>query len=172
MSRKKVAHKEPNATGFLIADGSGGLKPVTAEQLLEAARALAAKRLAKGMPLNSPSEVRECLPALLGSYTHERFGVLFLDSQNRLIAYEEMFRGTLTSTVVYPREIVKAALGHNATSVILAHNHPSGTLEPSQADIQITQRVKEALALLEIRVTDRLIATGTATVSMAEKGLI
>ena len=172
MSRKKVAIGAPEVTGFLIADGSGGLKPVTAEQLLEAARALAAKRLAKGMPLNSPSEVRECLPALLGSYTHGRFGVLFLDSQNRLIAYEEMFRGTLTSTVVYPREIVKAALGHNATSVILAHNHPSGTLEPSQADIQITQRVKEALALLEIRVTDHLIATGTATVSMAEKGLI
>lgn len=172
MSRKKVAPKVSEATGFLIADGNGGLKPVTAEQLLEAAREVAAKRLAKGTPLNSPNEVRECLPALLGTYTHERFGVLFLDSQNRLIAYEEMFRGTLTSTVVYPREIVKAALGHNAASVILAHNHPSGTLEPSQADIQITQQVREALGLLEIRVTDHFIATGTATVSMVEKGLI
>lgn len=109
--------------GFLVADGLGGFK-VTAEQLLEAVRELATKRLARGTPLNSPSEVRECLPALLGTYNHERIGVLFLDSQNRLIAYEEMFRGTVTSTMVYPREIVKAALGHNATSVILAHNHP------------------------------------------------
>jgi len=172
MSRKKILTKELEATGFLVADGLGGFKPVTAEQLLEAARELATRRLARGTPLNSPSEVRECLPALLGSYNHERFGVLFLDSQNRLIAYEEMFRGTLTSTVVYPREIVKAALGHNAASVILAHNHPSGTLEPSQADIQITQQVREALGLLEIRVTDHFIATGTATVSMVEKGLI
>lgn len=133
---------------------------------------MAAKRLAKGTPLNSPSEVRECLPALLGCYTYEQFGVLFLDSQNRLIAYEEMFRGTLSSSVVHPREIAKAALSHNAASVILAHNHPSGTLEPSQADIHLTQRIRDTLGLLEIQVIDHFIATGTATVSMAEKGLL
>ena len=172
MSRAKKPSAVPEATGFLVADGNGGFSPATAQQLIEAAREVAARHLAKGTPLNSPNEVRECLPALLGGYPQERFGVLFLDSQNRLIAYEEMFRGTLTSTVVYPREVVKAALGHNAASVILAHNHPSGTLEPSQADIRITQHIKEALALLEIRVTDHFIATGTATVSMAEKGLL
>ncbi len=149
MSRKKPTAEELQATGFLVADGNGGFKPATADQLLEAAREVASKRLAKGALLNSPNEVRECLPALLGGYSHERFAVLFLDNQNRLIAYDEMFRGTLSSTVVYPREIAKAALGHNAASVILVHNHPSGTLEPSQADVQITQRISQALALLD-----------------------
>ncbi|MDP2227398.1 MAG: DNA repair protein RadC [Moraxellaceae bacterium] len=159
-------------TGLLMADGKGGYTPATGDKILAVAREVAEQRLAKGTCLDSPGAVRECLPALLGAYSEERFGVLFLDSQNKLIAYEEMFRGTLSATVVYPREIVKAALGHHAASVILAHNHPSGSREPSQADIQITQRIKDALALLEIRVTDHFIATGTTTVSMAEKGLI
>lgn len=170
--RRKKEEQAPIVTGFLVEDGKGGYQAVSPERILEAAREVAEQRMAKGICLSSPAVVRECLPALLGTYRQERFGVLFLDSQNRLIAYEEMFRGTLGSATVHPREIAKVALGHNAASVILAHNHPSGSQEPSQADIQITQRIKEALGLLEIMVTDHFIATGTTTVSMAEKGLL
>lgn len=170
--RRKKEESAPLITGLLMEDGKGGFVPATAERILAMARTVAEQRLAKGACLNSPNVVRECLPALLGAYSEERFGVLFLDSQNKLIAYEEMFRGTLSSATVHPREIAKAALGHHAASVILAHNHPSGSCEPSQADIQITQRIKDALGLLEVKVADHFIATGTATVSMAEKGLI
>ena len=112
------------------------------------------------------------ISVLLESNKHEQLSVFLLDSQHLLIVYEEMFRGTLSTTVVHPREIVKAALKHDAAAVILAHNHPSGMLEPSQADIQITNRIKEALALVDIQVIDHFIATGTTTVSMAEKGLL
>ena len=108
------------------------------------------------------------ISVLLESNKHEQLSVFLLDSQHLLIVYEEMFRGTLSSTVVHPREIVKAALKHDAAAVILAHNHPSGMLEPSQADIQITNRIKEALALVDIQVIDHFIAIGTTTVSMVE----
>jgi len=104
-------------------------------------------RMAKGASLESPNSVRECLPALLGGTLQERFGVLFLDSQNRLIAYEEVLLGTLSSATVYPLEIVQTALGHYAASVILVHNHPSGSLEPSQAD-RVRSRLKRFLNLL------------------------
>lgn len=170
--RKKKVLSAPVVTGFLLNDGKGGYQPASPDSILIAARDIALQRMAKGTSLESPNTVRECLPALLGGYRHERFGVLFLDSQSKLIAYEEMFRGTLSSATVHPREIVQAALSHHAASVILAHNHPSGSLQPSHADIQITQRIRDALGLLEIKVTDHFIATGTATVSMAEKGLI
>ncbi len=170
--RRKMEECLPLITGLLMEDGKGGYTPATSERILAVARCVAEQRLAKGVALDSPNAVRECLPVLLGAYSEERFGVLFLDSQNKLIAYEEMFRGTLGAATIHPREIAKAALGHHAASVILAHNHPSGSKEPSAADIQITQRIKEGLALLEIKVTDHFIATGTTTVSMAEKGLI
>lgn len=170
--RKKKDTPTPLVTGFLVQDGQGGYQPATADNILAAARDVALLRMAKGTSMDCPNVVRECLPALLGGYRQERFGVLFLDTQNRLIAYEEMFRGTLNTTTVHPREIVRAALGHHAASVILAHNHPSGTPEPSSADIQITKRIKDALGLLEIKVTDHFIATGTITMSMAEKGLL
>lgn len=170
--RRKKEEAPPLITGLLMEDGKGGYIPATGERILAVARAVAEQRLAKGATLDSPTAVRECLPALLGAYAEERFGVLFLDSQNKLIAYEEMFRGTLGAATVHPREIAKAALGHHAASVILAHNHPSGSKEPSTADVQITQRIKEGLELLEIKVTDHFIATGSTTVSMAEKGLL
>lgn len=170
--RKKKELPAPIVTGFLETDGKGGYQPASPDSILAAARDVALQRMAKGTSMDSPNVVRECLPALLGGYQQERFGVLFLDSQNRLIAYEEMFRGTLSSATIHPREIVQAALGHHAASVILVHNHPSGSQEPSQADIQITRRIKDALGLLEIKVNDHFIATGTITVSMAEKGLI
>lgn len=103
---------------------------------------------------------------------HEVFAVLFLDAQNRLIRYEELFRGTLTQTSVYPREVLKAALACNAAGVILAHNHPSGFPEPSRADVAITTTLQQALALIDVRVLDHLVVATSGVVSLAERGLI
>jgi len=122
--------------------------------------------------LNSPSSVRQYLTLRMAQLEHEVFMVLFLDSQNRAIAIEEMFRGTLTQASVYPREIVKRALQLNACSVIFAHNHPSGVAEPSYADENLTQNLKKALALVDVQVLDHFIVAGAKTLSFAERGLL
>jgi DNA repair protein RadC len=122
--------------------------------------------------LASPREVRDFLQLTLGWRAHEVFVALFLDAQNRLLASEELFRGTLTQTSVYPREVVKTALKHNAAGVIFAHNHPSGVAEPSRADELLTQTLKQALSLVEIKTLDHFIVAGTRTVSFAERGLL
>jgi DNA repair protein RadC len=116
--------------------------------------------------------VKEFLKLSIGMRDHEVFVVLFLDAQHALIAAEEMFRGTLSQTSVYPREVVKAALRRNAGSVILAHNHPSGVAEPSRADEHLTQTLKAALALVDVRVLDHIVVARQGTVSMAERGLL
>ncbi len=121
---------------------------------------------------DSPKAVREYLQLQLGAKQHEVFAVLFLDSQNRLIALEELFRGTLSQTSVYPREVVLRALHHHAAAVVLAHNHPSGTAHPSRADEALTQSLKAALALVDVRVLDHFIVTRDQAASMAEMGLI
>ena len=123
-----------------------------------------------GAALNSPQAVRDYLALSLGEREHEVFVAVFMDAQNRVIAAEELFRGTLTQTSVYPREVVKRALALNAASVILAHNHPSGTLEPSQADRWITDQLKSALALVDVRTLDHFIIGGRDAVSFAECG--
>lgn len=120
---------------------------------------------------SSPGDTKRFLKLKLAELEHEVFAVLFLDNRHRLINYEEMFRGTIDGASVHPREVVKRALQHNAAAVILAHNHPSGVAEPSRADEQITRRLKEALALVEIRVLDHLIV-GSEITSMAERGLV
>jgi DNA repair protein RadC len=122
--------------------------------------------------LSSPSSVRDYLRMSLAGRDYEVFMVLFLDAQNRVIASEEMFRGTLTQTSVYPREVVKCALAHNAAAVIFAHNHPSGLAEPSHADEVLTQALKQALSLVDIKVLDHFIVAGGSAVSMAERGLV
>ena len=122
--------------------------------------------------LNSPDKVRQYLRLWLGHLPHEVFVALYLDAQNRLLTAEELFRGTLTQTSVYPREVVKHALRHNAAALILAHNHPSGVAEPSRADELLTASLKQALSLVDVRVLDHLIVAGGATVSFAERGLI
>ena len=122
--------------------------------------------------LCSPDAVRDYLRLLLGERQHEVFVCVFLDSQHRVIATDEMFRGTLTQTSVYPREVVKEALAHNAASVILAHNHPSGSTDPSRADEALTHTLKAALALVDVRVLDHLVVTRSNVLSFAEKGLI
>lgn len=121
---------------------------------------------------DSPDAVKQYLRLHLGCEPCEHFAVLFLDSQNRAIAFERMFVGTLTQTSVYPREVALAALRHNASALVLAHNHPSGNVQPSRADVRLTQALKDALALVDVRVLDHVIVTGTQALSMAEKGLM
>jgi DNA repair protein RadC len=152
-----------------------GLGPAKATQLaatLELARRALAENLKQRDVLASPNAARDWLRLKLGGLGHEVFGALWLDAQNRLIAWEELSRGTLTQTSVYPREVVKRALAYNAAAVILAHNHPSGLAEPSAADESLTRALKEALALIDVRVLDHFIVAGrTASLSFAERGL-
>jgi DNA repair protein RadC len=145
---------------------------VTEADLVHLAKKIARRRLAKGRPLNKPEEVRKALQTLLINYEHEVFGILMLDNQHRILRFIELFRGTIDSASVYPREVVKESLSINAAAVILVHNHPSGDLEPSQADKQITQRLCHALGTVDIRVLDHVIVGVGGYCSMAEKGLI
>jgi len=121
--------------------------------------------------LTSPGDSRDYVKLKLAQYEHEVFACLFLDQRHHVIAFEEMFRGTIDGCSVYPKEVVKEAINHNAAAVIFAHNHPSGNAEPSQADQQITKRLKDALSLIDVRVLDHLIV-GEDVVSFAERGLI
>ena len=153
-----------------------GIGPAKAAQLsaaLELARRSLIHPLKERDALTSPQAVRDWLRLSLGGLQHEVFVALWLDAQNRLISSEELFRGTLTQTSVYPREVVKRALANNAGAVILAHNHPSGATEPSSADIALTSMLKQALALIEVKVLDHfVVASGTLPLSFAERGLI
>lgn len=143
-----------------------------AESVLSAAKEILAARIRHGNALTSPGAVRDYLRLLLQGREHEVFVVVLLDAQHRVLAEEELFRGTLTQTSVYPREIVKVALRHNAAAVIFAHNHPSGVAEPSQADELLTRQLKEALALVDVKVLDHFIIAGNAALSFAERGLL
>lgn len=122
--------------------------------------------------LNAPDAVRDCLRIHFAGREHESFVAMFLDSQHRLIATHELFRGTLTQTSVYPREVVKAALKENAAAVIFSHNHPSGVAEPSKSDEALTNALKSSLALVDVRVLDHFVVAGTSIVSFAERGLL
>jgi DNA repair protein RadC len=153
-----------------------GIGPAKAAQLQAtlalAMRALQAKMMTRDV-FGSPESVRDWLRLRLGSLPHEVFVVLLLDSQNRLLHFEEMFRGTLTQTSVYPREVVKLALEWNAAAVIFAHNHPSGVAEPSRADESLTSALKQALGLVDVRVLDHFVVAGTTRpLSFAERGLL
>jgi DNA repair protein RadC len=144
--------------------------PVTEAELLSIAKAFARRRLARGRKITQPALAFEYLQILLQDYQHEVFSAVFLDSQHRVIRFEELFRGTIDAASVYPREVVKQALAHNAAAVILVHNHPSGDPEPSDADRRITQRLKDALGLVEIRVIDHIVVGVENCVSLAERG--
>ncbi|MES2955275.1 MAG: DNA repair protein RadC [Pseudomonadota bacterium] len=152
--------------------GLGPAKRAELVAVLELARRALAQQLQDKPLFSTPQAVRDYLQLQLGSRPHEIFAVLFLDSQHRLIALEELFRGTLTQTAVYPREVVVRALALHAGSVVLAHNHPSGEPRPSRADEALTQTLKAALALVDVRVLDHFIVTSTQAVSMAELGLL
>ena len=180
----------PRYAAILLKDASGSLsqllhepKPVAYAQprvmsKLKAAAELVRRSLLEAMAhrnaMSSPGAAKDYLRLLLANRGHEVFVVLFLDVQNRVIACEEMFRGTLTQTSVYPREVVKRTLELNAAAVILAHNHPSGNVDPSRADEVLTQTLRAALALVDARVLDHFIVAGNGNsiLSMAERGLV
>lgn len=153
-------------------DGFGPAKYAQLQAVLELARRALHEDVKRETLLNSPQKVRDYLRLALAHLPHEVFVALFLDAQNRLIAQDELFRGTLTQTSVYPREIVKQALRHNAGAVIFAHNHPSGVAEPSRADELLTRTLKSALELVDVRVLDHIIVAGPASVSFVERGLL
>lgn len=154
-------------------NGLGGpAKRAELVAVLELARRALAQQLMAREVFSSPSAVKEYLQLHLAGKEHEVFAALFLDAQNRLIAMEELFRGTLTQTSVYPREVVLHALRHKAAAVVLAHNHPSGTVQPSRADEALTQTLKASLALIDVRVLDHVIVAPGNALSMAEKGLL
>ena len=138
--------------------------------LIERARKLLSTAVRRGRMLTSPDEVRDFLLFTLALREQEVFGVLLLDNRNRVLLWRELFYGTLNQTAVYPREVVKLALQHNAAAVILVHNHPSGHPDASEADIALTRRLKQALALIDVRIPDHFIVAGDHTVSMAERG--
>ena len=152
--------------------GLGLAKRAQFEAVIELARRSIAEGLKEKSTLTSPGAVRDYLRLALGGRPHEVFVCLWLDAQHRVIDFEEPFRGTLTQTSVYPREIVKAALARNAAAVIFAHNHPSGAAQPSQADELLTRNLKEALALVEVKVLDHFIVAGNQAISFAERGLL
>ncbi len=158
---------------FTRLPGLGMAKYVQLQAAMELGRRALAEDLAQGDPLASPRQVQDYLRLTLAALPHEVFLVFLLDAQNRLIHREELFRGTLTQTSVYPREVVKLALTHNAAGAIFAHNHPSGACEPSRADELLTQALKQALALVDVKVLDHFIVAGTANpLSFAERGLL
>ena len=145
---------------------------LTFDDLVDLAASLSKQRVSRVDFVSSPQASYRFLSACIASKPHEVFTAVFLDTQNGVIAFEELFHGTLDSCAVHPREVVKRAIELNAASVIFAHNHPSGHVEPSQADIHITKRLKEALALVDIRVLDHFVIGAGDYVSFAERGLI
>lgn len=157
---------------FCTINGMGKAKFVQLQAVQEMARRSLKEEIQSGNALNSPAAVRDYLQLLLRGREQEVFMVIFLDAQHRVIASEELFHGTLTQTSVYPREVVKRSLHHNAAAVIFAHNHPSGVAEPSQSDLLLTGTLKQALALVEARVLDHFIVAGAGYLSFAERGIL
>ena len=159
------------ATAKLINQETGHY--LTDDEVIKMAIAVIEHRFClKRAALNSPSAVRDWLRLSLPAQEREVFIAAFLDAQNRVIAMEQLFAGTLTQTSVYPREVVKAALHHNCAAIIFAHNHPSGIAEPSHADQCLTQTLKQALAMVDVKVLDHFIVAGSSFLSFAERGLI
>ena len=152
--------------------GLGDAKYALLQASLELSRRHYAEQMQTGPALANPRATREFLRARLRDRDHEVFCCLFLDNRHRVISFDEVFRGTIDGASVHPREVVKLALARNAAAVILAHNHPSGVAEPSQADELITGRLREALALVDIRVLDHIVVGDGACVSFAERGLL
>jgi DNA repair protein RadC len=152
--------------------GIGSSKYVQLQAIFEMSRRALNEQLQQRDVLASPQAVRDYLVLKLGSYTKEVFLVLFLDTQNRLLATEEMFSGSLSETSVYPREIVKRVLHHNAAAVIFAHNHPTGNVKQSQADELLTKQLQQALALIDVKVLDHFIVAGNNTLSFSQTGLL
>lgn len=159
------------AIALKVQDHNGSYRSASPDEIIHAAKTALNRRFRRGKALTSPLDSRDYLKLRLGTLEHEVFSILWLDNRHRVIAFEELFRGTIDGCSVQPREVVKNALAHNAAACIFAHNHPSGVTEPSQADISITRQLKEALSLIEVRILDHIIVGETCT-SFAERGLI
>jgi len=164
-----------NETPFNINDETGeytATRPLSADDILLQAWLIRKEQVKRGTKIGSPTETKEYLKAELGAREREAFGALFLDTRHRVLEFEILFYGTIDGATVYPREIIKRALQLNAAAIICSHNHPSGECEPSLADQAITRRIKEALAMVEIRLLDHLVVSPTDVVSMAERGML
>lgn len=163
---------ESDRRRFCAAPGLGPAKYAQLQAVLEMVRRYLHETLRRSDALRSPDDTRNYLSAQLRGRDHEVFACLFLDTRHRVLAFEEVFRGTIDGASVHPREVVKLALAHNAAALILAHNHPSGVSEPSQADIHLTRRLRDALALVDVRVLDHIIIGDGRPLSLAEQGLM
>lgn len=163
---------EADRSGFCAEAGLGPAKFALLQAVLEMARRHLWERLQRGEALGSPDDTRRYLTARLRHHRQEVFAALFLDNRHRVIAFEELFRGTIDAASVYPREIVKRALALNAAALIVAHNHPSGVGEPSRADESLTRRLRDALALVDLRLLDHFVVGDGEAVSLAERGLM
>jgi DNA repair protein RadC len=161
-----------DAAALCSVSGLGAAKSSQLSAITEMARRALREKLDRGSALGSPQAVRDYLRLKLQDRPHEIFVGVFLDAQNRVLAVEELFRGTLTQTSVYPREVVKRALHHNAAALIFAHNHPSGIAEPSRSDEALTQALKQSLALVDVKVLDHFVIGAGAAMSFAERGLL
>jgi len=166
---KKLTETPPNRFAGLRCED---LSDAEQASLISLAFDILAARHRPGTVLSSPLETRQYLQLALGTYKNEVFGAVFLDNRHRVLAFEELFFGTVDGTAVYPRVVVQRALELNAAAVIFTHNHPSGMAEPSRADEILTQRLKEALAVVDVRVLDHIIVTSVETISFAERGLL
>ncbi|MDF3843429.1 DNA repair protein RadC [Pseudomonas citronellolis] len=177
---RRLLHEFGSLRALLEADqasfsshlGLGRAKYAQLQAVLEMARRHLAEQLRRDSALESPQAVRDFLKARLRHEAHEVFACLFLDGRHRVLAFEVLFHGSIDSASVYPRQVVKRALAHNAAALILSHNHPSGITEPSQADRRLTQRLKDALALVDVRVLDHFIVGDGEPLSMAEMGWV
>lgn len=161
-----------SAEAVCEAPGLGHAKYAQLQAALEMGRRFLAERLKRGAALNSTLDTRHYLEAALRDRPYEVFCCLFLDNRHRILAFEELFRGTLNGTAVYPREIIRRVIAHNAAAVILVHNHPSGVAEPSRADELLTSRLREALALVDVRLLDHLVVGDGEMTSFSERGLL
>ena len=168
MTKRNRVESEPAALYTIPSDEK--LK-ADEDAIIESARNIIKARFGRGATITTPIDSAKYLHALLAGFEHEVFALICLDNRNRVLGYDELFRGTIDGSSVYPREVVKAVLQRNAAAVILAHNHPSGVTEPSQADIRITERLKKALALIDVRLLDHIII-GDGHTSLSERGLV
>jgi DNA repair protein RadC len=157
---------------FCSAQGLGDAKYAQLQAILEMNRRYLGESLQRGQTITSPDAANQYLQAQIAHHPMEIFAALFLDTRHRVICFEELFSGTIDGASVHPREVVRKAIQHNAAAVIFAHNHPSGIAEPSQADVQITDKLRLALDLVDVRVLDHIVVTGAECISMANRGLI
>lgn len=166
-----MIQQEFNYRSLMVRDDSGRYRPASGDEIIEAALSEINRRFARGVMMTSPARTIEFLRLRLAPLEHEVFAVLWLDNKNRVLAFEELFRGTIDSANVHPRELVKSALRHNAAACILCHNHPSGDSSPSSADQNITVRIKTALEMVEVRTLDHVVI-GENPYSFAENGMM